>query len=441
MRLMYFLLKYILKIPLWIYYPRTKNVNKPKKRFARTIFTSNHAASFMDPLVVAATQPPIVFFMTRSDVFTPLLKPILWASHMFPIYRQLDGQDTKAKNERVFQKCYRVLKYGRSLLIFSEGFTDDVFIRRLKPVKKGAVRIGFGALEHLNWKKPIYIQAVGANYSNPNRVGSDLIISNSEPLCLNNYKEDFLRDPNKTIHDLTLEVERRMRAQITDVRNKKWAPLHEMIMRITRKGMHDTDTDKNIPLLERWEYSKQLAHWLNEHEDSHKDELGELKEDLQRYFDELKRLDVQENDLFKVCTKNWSKWRDRAFLILLFPFTLLGLVNNYLPYMLVKKFVERSFKRRVFWGSVKMMLGALAVGLFNLIFLFGGYYLVHSSWSLWLMYYFLISPLSGVIAYNWFLRFKQLRRRSKMQQNTGNYAVFTKRKKLLHKIQEVIPVA
>ena len=153
MRPLYFFLKYLLKYTLWVYYPRLITVNKPKRRFARTIFACNHSASFMDPLVVAQSQPPIVFFMTRSDVFTPALKPILWASHMFPIYRDIDGENTKEKNENVFRKCYRILKYGRSLLIFSEGFTDDVFIRRLKPVKKGAVRIGFGALEDMNWEK------------------------------------------------------------------------------------------------------------------------------------------------------------------------------------------------------------------------------------------------------------------------------------------------
>jgi 1-acyl-sn-glycerol-3-phosphate acyltransferase len=95
----------------------------------------------MDPLVVASLRLPIVFFMTRSDVFTPISRPLLWASHMLPIYRQHDGEDTKAKNEEVFQKCSRILSFGRNLLIFGEGFTDDTFVRRLKPVKKGAVRI------------------------------------------------------------------------------------------------------------------------------------------------------------------------------------------------------------------------------------------------------------------------------------------------------------
>ena len=153
MRLLYFILFCTLRYSLRIFYPRLKTINSPGNMFGRTIYVSNHAASFMDPLVVASFRPPIVFFLTRSDVFTKLTKPFLWAAHMLPIYRQQDGVDTKDENIKTFDECTKILKYGRNLLIFGEGFTDDVFIRRLKPVKKGAVRIGFYSLEKLNWKK------------------------------------------------------------------------------------------------------------------------------------------------------------------------------------------------------------------------------------------------------------------------------------------------
>lgn len=92
-------------------------------------------------------------------------------------------------------------------MIFGEGFTDDTFIRRLKPVKKGAVKIGFITLEELNWKKKIYIAAVGCNYSDPNQMRSDVLISTSEKICLNDYREEFEENPNKTITQLTRRIE------------------------------------------------------------------------------------------------------------------------------------------------------------------------------------------------------------------------------------------
>lgn len=440
MRPLYFLLKFLLKYTLWVYYPRFINVNKPKKRFARTIFASNHAAAFMDPLVVANTQPPIVFFMTRADVFTPLLKPVLWASHMFPIYRQQDGEDTKSKNEEVFQKCYRVLKYGRSLILFAEGFTDDKFIRRLKPIKKGAVRIGFGALENENWSKPIYIQAVGANYSDPNKIGSDVVVSNSEPICLNDYKDQYEADPNRTINQLTHEVELRMRDQITDIRDKELAPIHESVMRFTRKGMSSTDSDKSIPLLKRWNYSKDLAIWFNEASDTQKEQLRSLGERMKSYFIKQEGLNISENDFYHVIMNKWSKLSDLLYLVALFPFMLVGVVHNYIPYILIKRFVEKSFKRRVFWGSVKMMLGVVAIGLFNLIPLFFGYYLIYPSWMFWLFNYFVLAPLSGVIAYNWFKRLNSYKKRKGIANNTWD-DLGAERAKILEEIHAIVPIA
>ena len=146
MRFLYFLLYYILNYTLRLYFKNIKVHNKPSK-YGKTIFVSNHAASFMDPLVIAAFNRSVVYFLTRSDVFTSFTKPIFWTAHMLPIYRQRDGVNTKEKNNEVFRKCTETLLRNRSLLIFGEGVTDDKFVRRLKSLKKGALRIGFTTLE------------------------------------------------------------------------------------------------------------------------------------------------------------------------------------------------------------------------------------------------------------------------------------------------------
>ena len=440
MRPAYLVLKVVLKFSLWVYYPRTRIINKPQKYFTRTIYASNHAASFMDPLVVASSQPPIVFFMTRSDVFKPWLKPILWASHMLPIYRSLDGEDTKGKNEKVFQKCFKILKYGRSLLVFSEGFTDDVFIRRLKPIKKGAIRIGFGACESLNWSKDIFVQAVGVNYSNPNKVGSDLVISNGEKIRLNDYKQAYIDNPNKVIADLTKKLEKMMQDQLTHVKNKNWAPVHENIMRITKKGMCPDDSDKNIPLLKRWEYSRNLANWLNTQDLDNNEKLIELKENLQRYFKKLDSNNISENLLTKKVSKSWSPVKDYLFFILLAPFTLLGLIHHLLPYKIVKNFVEKSFKRKVFWGSVKMSVGTLFSGIYNIILLLIINATVYDNPLFWWLYFFIVPTFTGVIAYNYFKRIRLHKAMKKItKQDTSKVA--EEREELGRQIKAVVPVA
>ncbi|RFC54481.1 1-acyl-sn-glycerol-3-phosphate acyltransferase [Brumimicrobium aurantiacum] len=440
MRILYIITKFILKLTLWVYYPRKKIVNAPQKRFTRTIFMCNHPSSFMDPLAVVGSQKPITFFMTRSDVFKPFLKPILWAAHMLPIYRQQDGVDTKKKNEKVFDKCATILKNGRGLIVFSEGFTDNVFIRRLKPIKKGAVRIGFTALEKIDWKKKIYLQAVGSSFADPNQLGSDLVISNGDPICLNDYRKDYEKDPNKIIHELTLKMELQMRDQIVDVRNEKVAPFHENVMRITRKGMNANDSDFNIPLLKRWNYAKRLADWFNKVDVENNEELMKLKAKLEAYFNLQKEEGVEETPLYKVLSDQRKKNQDLFYLIALFPVMLLGLIHCYLPYRFIKNFVEKSFKRRVFWGSVKMLLGFVAICIYNLPIIFLMKSLLGMDGALAMLYYLTVIPLSGVIAYNWF-KVKSKHQKMNVLEKSDVSKIAEMRNEIENEIDRLIPVA
>lgn len=440
MRLFYLILFFALRYSLRIFYPRIKTVNSPKNPFGRTIYVSNHAASFMDPLVVATLRLPIVFFLTRSDVFNKVTQPILWAAHMLPIYRQHDGVDTKDENKKTFDKCTNVLKYGRNLLIFGEGFTDDTFIRRLKPIKKGAVRIGFYALEKFNWKKKVYIAAVGCNYSDPNEMRSDVLVSTSDKICLNDYREAYETNPIKTINDLTKMIEDLMKAQITHIEKKELSSFHENIMRLTRKGMNAINSNLSIPLINRWHYSKKLALWLNELNNQQLELLEPLQKEIEGYFSLQKRMRINENHVYELSTKRkLNRIKELSLLIILFPFALLGLIHCGPPYFLVKGFVEKSFKRRVFWGSVKLLLGMISIGLINIPFIFLFHAFVYPSYWLGFIYYLLIG-LFGLAAYMWFrnyIRYKEKGILSKMDLTK----ILQKRTDLLEKIHDQIPVA
>lgn len=438
MRLVYFILYFTLKYTLRVFYPRQKTINSPKEFLGSTIYVSNHAASFMDPLVVAALRRPIVFFMTRSDVFTPVSRPLLWASHMLPIYRQHDGEDTKGKNEEVFEKCARILKYGRNLLIFGEGFTDDVFIRRLKPVKKGAVRIGFNTLEKIDWKKKIYVAAVGCNYSRPNQMRSDLLISTSDKICLNDFREAYEANPNKVITDLTRRVEILMQEQITHVETAEMAPFHENMMILTRRGMNPDSFERTFSLKQRWEYSRSLAKWLNKQNVKESEELSNLKSEAESYFALLKRFKLEERLLFwKISNPSGSRMKEILTMIALTPFAILGFLHLALPYILVKRFTEKSFKRKVFYGSVKLILGQIAMGLISIPFIFLFHAYVYPSWGLAFLYYALIG-IFGLCAYVWMLNFKDFKKKGMI--NAIDISKFeAKRSTLIDQLKSAIP--
>lgn len=439
MRFFYLMLKITLQYTTRIYYPRQKMVNSPKELYGRTIYVSNHSASFMDPLIVAGLRRPIVFFMTRSDVFTPVTKPILWGAHMLPIYREHDGEDTKGKNAEVFKQCARVLSFGRNLLIFGEGFTDDVFIRRLKPVKKGAVRIGFTALEELNWSKKIYLAGVGCNYSDPNEMRSDLLIATSDKICLNDYRSEYEENPNKVINDLTKQVEILVRQQLTHIEDKDMALFHENVMKITRKGMNARCSDTSIPLEKRWKYSQNLALWFNANVTPENEPLMTLKKELESYFSLLRKFRLDEKYVYEYQTKNGSRLKELLFMMTMWPFAILGLIHCGLPYFLCKRFVEKSFKRKVFWSSVKLLTAKISMGLLNIPFIFLFYHYVYPSYWLGFLYYACIG-LFGLAAYMWFRNFKSFKIKGAMKKMDLS-KFWSKRTDLKNKIAELIPVA
>lgn len=365
MRILYILLYPFVKLAVFLFYKRIVSVNKPKSIFNRTIYAGNHAASFMDPLVVATNNKAVLYFMTRSDVFTTFSKPFLWAFHMLPIYRQQDGVDTKEKNAEIFQKCTDALAAKKNLLIYPEGLTDDVFIRRLKPIKKGAVRIGFIALEATDWKEKVYISAVGCNYTYPNAMRSEVLISNSDPICLNDYRAEYESNSYEVITNLTAKVDELMKAQITHIEREDWSEFHEQIMIISNKGMNYLTYDKTLTLEQRWKYSKNLADWLNTFNETIPHEIENLKWELSTYFEKLKKVEILDCDLKAKKDNSYNGFLNLIAIIALLPFAILGVFHCYLPYRFVKNFVEKKFKRSVFWGSTKMILGLFIFSLFN----------------------------------------------------------------------------
>lgn len=441
MRPFYFLLYISLPYSLRLFYRRVRNLNRPKQKYSSTIYVSNHPNSFMDPLVIGSENNAVVFFMTRSDVFVWWLKPVLWASHMLPIFRQHDGENTKKANTRVFEKVNKVLARGRNILIFGEGFTDDVPIRSLKSVKKGGVRMGFSALDALGWDKhTIYVQAVGINYTARNIVGSDLLVDNGNPICLNDFREAYEQNPNKTTAELTKRLEQEMRGTVTFVAEKSWFSFHEQIMNLNGKGMNHDFVDNSRTLEERHAYSQSLAHYVNEHAED--PVLTDLKEKLDAYFRLCRKMKAPQWAIAGVKHPELLKASAHlAYVLLLWPFALLGLIHGFIPYFAAKKITEKAFGRKVFWGSVKMLLGMIFGGLYNIpLVIVLNAQLIHNGWIS--VVYFLLVPLFCRIAYGYFRQLKLLMAKRKVVKDVDKLKSLSgRREQLLAEIRQAIPVA
>ncbi|MEY4991802.1 MAG: hypothetical protein RI948_675 [Bacteroidota bacterium] len=388
MRPLYFIFWFGLGFSFRLFFRRIKEVRPSKSRFGRTIFVSNHPSSFLDPLVVSRLRKPIVYFMTRSDVFNRFTRPLFWLAHMLPIYRQQDGGNSQEKNKKVFKKATETLARNRNLLIFGEGITDDIFERRLKPIKKGAIRIGFTALEDLDWKVEIRVQGLGLNYTNPGILRGDVLLAAAEPILLNDYKAAYLENPSKVISELNRELEQRMQAQITHVKADEHVVLHEQIMMLNRKGMHVSCYDPNISLEERWLYAQKLAAYLNTLDSNAAERLATVKEQINGYLSTLQQTGLTEAELYWFAIQ--KNWRLLTFLKMLvqLPLFLIGLVHIALPTLYVKRFVEKKMKRPVFWSSTKMTMLLVLLPIWNiLLFALASNFIALDTW-VWILLFF-----------------------------------------------------
>jgi hypothetical protein len=207
-------------------------------------------------------------------------------------------------------------------------------------------------------------------------------------------------------------------------------------MQIRRNGLHPENTDFSIPLNQRYENSKQLAAWINQ-QNLENEELIALKRQTETYFRLQKRLGLSEKYVFeKASTGKLTLGKELFYLISALPIALLGAAHLLVPYLLVKKFTEKTFKRRVFWSSVKMMVGMLVMALFTWpIVALLNTYLIHNGW-LSLLYFFTL-PLFGIVAYTWKRTFVDFQTKRKLNNMDLNDFIL-KRKALEDKIKSII---
>lgn len=407
MRFLYIVFFFAFRYAFRLYFKKVVVLKKDNYFFGRTIFVSNHQGSFMDPLLIAGSRRPIVFFMTRADVFNKITRPIFWLAHMVPIYRLRDGVDTKKMNKKIFEKTNEILESKRNILIFGEGFTSDLIQRRLHPIKKGAARIGFSALEYDQWKNNIYLQGLGINYMDFNSRETEVLIDSGPPICLNDFREAYLQNPAKTITDVTALLELDMRSLVTDIHDLQWSDFHENTMMFSRQGLHPDCYDEKWSISERTLYSKRLAQWLN---NSNTDRLTQVKtvdDKMKAYNELLKTKGITENERYKTVHENWRPLKLIIQMIFILPLALLGFIHAGPPYFFSKSWVEKSFKRPVFWGSTKLLAGIVFCTLWNipvLIFLPG--FLPFDPWLNWVIaisYFLSIGILARCML--WFLQY------------------------------------
>jgi len=332
---------------------------------AGIIYAVNHQNAFLDPIVIAGRSRHPTYFLTRADIFKkPIVAKFLSKLYMLPIYRQRDGSNSMKKNEKTFNECYDILAEKGKLIIFPEG--NHNYRKSLRPLKKGIARIALGAGEKYDFKIPIYIVPIGLDYENHFNMNGDLFLNAGNPIYVNDYFDKYLNEPAETINELTSMVYESLKKLIININDiDNYTNLYYLIHKLPFKK-------KLLSVDEKFFYKQSRLY-----------DLQKLNHDN---FDEYQSVIKKTSSLIKFCKK--EKIRPYLFqknytiiglifysliMLMLMPFHLIGLLTNYIPYILPVIFTENKIEDKHFHGSLKFALGVILFYIYWLLIIIGIY--------------------------------------------------------------------
>ncbi len=168
------------------------------------IFTSNHPAAFMEPLVLATHMQRSLYYLARGDIFKkPIARWLLNQIHILPIYRFRDGFSNLRNSDQAMQNAIALLEANKCFLVFAEGSTK--LQRSIRPMQKGVARIAHKMLTQFP-DSNLAVVPIGYTVSNLNKLGSTVFVNIGEPI----FPSEVLRSVESKpifLRKLTGEIE------------------------------------------------------------------------------------------------------------------------------------------------------------------------------------------------------------------------------------------
>lgn len=393
--MLYAILKLVYRIGLRVFFRRFEVRNRhlmPDK--GPLLVVSNHPNTFMDPIVTASLLRQPVYFIAKSTVFgSGLQNWMLRQMHLIPIHRREDNPDQPISNEEAFAASFQALQQGKTLLIFPEGNSFNQ--RRLRKIKTGTARIALGAEAAAKYSLHAKILPVGLNYSNPTRFHSDIFVNVGEPIRVADYARAYEQNAQDATLALTEEIRQRLESLIVHTPTDEEDTLARQVEFLYKDQLSAAMPSTAPAHIRDFLLTKAIVQSINYFSQRAPERVAALKQDIQHYTLQLKRLRLHDALLGK--GRSTILWRSAfgLFLILLgLPLYLYGLLHNYLPYIIPSR-VARAVTKEEEWRAPIMM----TVGIFT----FPLFYALE-VWLLWewlhppffkLMLYLLSLPLSG----------------------------------------------
>lgn len=410
--MIYQFLKQIIKTALFFFFKKIVIEGKehiPKK--GPLLLVANHPNTFMDPLLIAAITDQRIGFIANAGIFlNKFISRILSYFHVIPIYRKKDIQPgEKPDNRKAFVKCHDYLDQRGTILIFPEG--SSYYELKLRDIKTGTARIALSYEELKGFTGNLKIIPIALDYSDSIQFRSTVSITVCPAIKVDSYKRAYEQQQFDTVLQLTEDIRKVLVEKIPQTSGKEQ---EQFLVRAHQfyTSFYAPKADLNLnpkqSLDLRNKVSKAMAYLYQENAELYRDTQAKLI----LFFKMLKQEKVTPVEVKR------SEGVKRGGLvyplyilkfILLFPVYLVGLLTNYVPYILTAKIFKALKLDISYRAPVQMITGMLTFPLYYLgiIWLFK---LVFNTQPWPTVILFFLMPVAGYISMYYYTEIKRFAR-------------------------------
>lgn len=351
------------------------------------VVISNHAASFLDAMLMGVMLNRPIYFFARGDIFKKKwARNIFRRLHMVPLFSADLAKDQLHRNADSFSKGEEVLKENGLLLIFPEGLSR--MERNMLPFRKGTSRI---ILQTLASSPDITVQVVpiGIHYRK-HEVLSDVQLTTGKVIAVGEeYREMYAAQASRTVNELTRELEMAMREVVLYVEQDQRSAIVEKQLEL-----FDNNCGGRFSY-EDFDAQKRLCERVSSLDD---ESASKLAADQDAYFGLLGQYTL--ND--EVMVQRMNPAVTVLLLLIGLPLFIIGLINLP-PYLFGKYMADTKVSRQDFYTSVISAVSAFSY----VIWLALWWMMALLSGNVLLITLVVLMPMLGWLALGWWQRFKQ----------------------------------
>lgn len=402
----YEIIRSYVRFAFWLTHKRVDVIGRNRIPQGKPIiFAPNHQNALMDPLALVCSNPHQTMWLARADIFkSETASSILKYLKLLPIYRIRDGKDNLSNNEQIFEQVTQILENKQTVALFPEAAHSGR--RQMLPHKKAIPRIALEAEAKNDFRLNLQILPVGIYYDHYWAFNRSLIIEYGEPISIDQYRDEYTRNPQKAMLSLRDEIHGQLSRLTLQIDSELHYQEYENIRQLAGKAYSDTHTSGKCSNFQQLNAEKLLMSRLFLLESAQPAQFEKLLDSVSDYFNQLKK-----NKLTDIQIKEAEKASSAMIPIHFFAFVfslpvfVFGLIFNAIPFFIPRAILRRKVKNVTFLSTFNFVLGLIVFPFFYLIEAIIIFAVTHSVIAS--VVTFVCMPLAGKQAFN-LLPFYQL---------------------------------